>query len=108
MSTENTVDQAFQRLDDLKREIEALARESLKFEQVAVALKDPLNWRLGGESILGYGDRSAEIDLPDVRALAQRQLDVKREHHDLLFNTSRGIEGSAKEFFATELGSMKR
>jgi len=95
-----------QRLDVLKSEIASLSRESESFSKVAAALKNPLEWRLGNEAVVGYGTSTAQIFEPDVSALGQRVLKVQKEHNDLVINGSRQLEGSLREFFISELNQL--
>ena len=70
MGAESNAEQLFRRLDQLKAEKGTLGIQATHFIQVAQSLKDPLNWRIGGESVIGYGNNVADVNLPDVLDLA--------------------------------------
>ncbi len=108
MGAESNAEQLFRRLDQLKAEKGTLGIQARHFIQVAQSLKDPLNWRIGGESVIGYGNNVADVNLPDVLDLADRVQRVQREHHDLTVNASVHLEGTAKKFFLQELEGMRR
>lgn len=106
MSEQPTSDQLFQRLDNLKRDIESIKREAPKFSHIAAVLSDPLHGALG-ETVSGYGEHRADPEIPDLRALSERILAAQKEHFDLSFNQSRNLQGTLKDTFAAELQKLK-
>ena len=107
MTIDTSAEQLFKRLDQLKQEILALRNESSHFTRIAQSLRNPLSWRIGGESVVGFGNNVADINLPDIRDLSDRVKVVHREHHDLTVNASVHLEGTAKKFYLQELDEVR-
>ena len=107
MTTDTTVEQLFKRLDQLKEKVEALYHQASPFVQIAQALRDPLNNRIGEQGVIGYGRFMVDVNLPDIDDLSEQVKSLQQEHHDLKVSASVLLDGTAKEYFLQQLDDMR-
>ena len=108
MIGESTPAQLFKRLSQLKKDIEALYSQASPFVQVSQALKDPLSYQIGGESVMGYGKVMVDPQLPDINDLAIEMKRLQQEHHDITILVRVSLEDSEKNYIMQELESVRR